>query len=482
MFKNYINTQKQNIISSVCDLITYPSISMETNNPNYPFGKYCAESLKYFLRLANSLGFKTKNVDGYCGWAEFGSGDTLIGIVGHLDVVPAIEDDWKFSPFTATINKNRIYGRGAIDDKGPVIASLYAMKAVMDYYKDNNLNLNKRVRLIVGLNEEKDWKCINYYKDHEEIPSIGFSPDSDFPCIYAEKSVLSLLLKDDMPASKPPFSFSKLVKKAPIIRFKEIDCANNAINVVPKFCSALLEIDTINIQDLIIFLKQRIDFYNYEIDLYKLDEHTLKITSHGKSAHSAHPELGINAISKLLILLNDLFIQYKVNYPLIYKYCKFIGDDYLGTRLGINVKDESGNLTLNTSQFFIKDNKLHIGINLRIPVKYSIDSIIGKFEYIFSKNCINVVGKTEALYIDKNNKLVKELCSIFNETCGTTFEPLAIGGATYARAFPNFISFGMNFPRDKDMCHQVDEFIEIDKLILSTNIYAKSIYSLLNNF
>lgn len=357
------------------------------------------------------------------------------------------------------------------------------MKAVADYYKDNNLQFNKRVRLIVGLNEEKDWKCINYYKEHEEIPSIGFSPDSDFPCIYAEKSVLSLLIKDDVFPSRAPLPFSRLVNRTPSIQIKEVDCANNAINVVPKFCSVLLQIDkSINIQDLISFLKQRIDTYNYEIDLYKLDEHNLKITSHGKSAHSAHPDLGVNAISRLLILLNDLFIQYKINHPLIYKYCKFIGDDYLGTRLGINVNDESGNLTLNTSQLFIEDNKLNIGVNLRIPVKFSIDSIVSKFEYAFSKGCINVIGKTNALYIEKDNKLVKELCSIFNETCGTSFEPIAIGGATYARAFPNCISFGMNFPGDKDMCHQVDEFIEIDKLILSTNIYAKAIYSLLNNF
>lgn len=483
MFKNYINIQKQNIINSICDLITYPSISVESNIPNAPFGKDCANSLKYFLRLANSLGFRTKNVDGYCGWAEFGSGDTLIGIIGHLDVVPAIEEDWKYSPFTATIYKNRIYGRGAIDDKGPVIASLYAMKSVMDYYKDNNLKLNKRVRLIVGLNEEKDWKCINYYKEHEEIPSVGFSPDSDFPCIYAEKSVLSLLIKDTILPYTPSLPLSKFIHKTPLIQIKEIDCANNAINVVPKFCSVLLQIaKSLNIQDIINYLKQRIDFYNYEIDLYKLDEHSLKLTSHGKSAHSAHPDLGINAISKLLTLLNDLFIKYNINFPLINNYCKFIGDDYLGTRLGINVNDESGYLTLNTSQFFIKDNQINIGINLRIPVTFNINTIISKFEHVFSKKCIHVIGKNDALFIEKNNKLVTELCSIFNDTCGTAFEPIAIGGATYARAFPNFISFGMNFPGDKDMCHQVDEFVDIDKLILSTNIYAKSVYSLLNNF
>ena len=118
----------------------------------------------------------------YCGYIEFGEGEELVGLIGHLDVVPAEEADWKITkPFEPKIENNKIYGRGAIDDKGPVMAALFAMKEVKDTMK-----VNKRVRLILGLNEEKDWKCINYYKQKEEHPTIGFSPDADFPCIYAE--------------------------------------------------------------------------------------------------------------------------------------------------------------------------------------------------------------------------------------------------------------------------------------------------------
>ena len=481
MFKNYINIQKQNIISSICDLITYPSISIETNNSNYPFGKACSDSLKYFLHLANSLGFKTKNVDGYCGWAEFGSGDTLIGIVGHLDVVPAIEEDWNFSPFTATINKNRIYGRGAIDDKGPVIASLYAMKAVMDYYNDNNLKFNKRVRLIVGLNEEKDWKCIDYYKEHEEIPSIGFSPDSDFPCIYAEKSVLSLVLSDKISNIKLN-SINKFANNNSPITTENIDCNQNAINVVPKFCSVILNIkDNKTMPNVIDRTKKIIDKYKYDIDLYKIDDYHLKLSSYGVASHSAHPELGINAISKLIVVLNDLFISFNISFSLFNDFCKLIGDDYLGNGLNLNIKDESGHLTLNSSQLYIEDNKINIGINLRIPVHTDPKYVITMFKRKF-KCDVSVLRLQPSLYIERDNKLVQILCSVFNDTCNTNLKPVTIGGATYARAFSNFVCFGMNFPGDKDMCHQVDEFIEIDKLILSTNIYAKAIYALLNNF
>ena len=469
MFETYIDKNKKNIINSVCDLITFPSISIESTNPNFPFGKNCSDALKYFLKLADSLGFRTKNVDGYCGYAEFGEGNEIIGIIGHLDVVPAKEEDWEFSPFVPTIVNNCIYGRGAIDDKGPVMASLYAMKAVYDYCTDNNIKLNKRVRLIVGLNEEKGWKCIEYYKKYEEIPTIGFSPDSDFPCIYAEKAVLSIILSE------------KILDNSSI-KIENIDCNNNAINVVPNFCSLTLKLnDNIKIEDIIKTLKDEIDKNKYEIDIYKIDNFRVKLTSYGTSSHSAHPELGVNAISKLIVLLDNTLKIIGEAIPLLSTFCTYIGDDYLGTNMNINVSDESGDLTLNTSQFFIENNKLNISINLRIPVHTPVQHIINTFNTNFSNFEVKVLAIQDGLHIDKNDKLVTTLCNVFNESCNTNYEPKAIGGATFARAFHNFICFGMNFPGDKDMCHQVDEYIEIDKLLLATNIYAKAIYKLLKD-
>ncbi len=467
MFKQFIENNKKNIISSICDLITYPSVSTPTSNSHFPFGKDCSDVLKYFLSLANSLGFRTKNVDGYCGYAEFGEGSDLIGIIGHLDVVSANEDDWDFSPFIPTINNGYLYGRGAIDDKGPVVASLYAMKAVMDYCVENNITINKRVRLIVGLNEEKDWECINYYKVHEEIPSVGFSPDADFPCIYAEKGVLSICISDKLNNNLP-------------IQIEEVDCNNNALNVVPKICSVTLKTSPpVKMDYLISILKNYIVTKEYEIDIYKIDNSSIKLTSYGVAAHSAHPDLGKNAITPLLLVLNELFKSYKMSLPLLSNFCTYIGNDYSGKGMNLNVEDESGKLTLNTSRLYIEDNKLYIGMNLRIPIHTTIESVVDVYNKYFTNFNVTVLSKLDPLFIDKNNKLVKDLCDIFNEECDTNFEPIAIGGATYARAFDNFISFGMNFPGDKDMCHQVDEFISIDKLMIATNIYAKAIYKLL---
>ena len=467
MFEDYIIINKKNIINSVCELITYPSISIESNNPVHPFGKNCSDCLRYFLDLANKLGFRTKNLDNYCGYAEYGDGDEIVGIIGHLDVVPANDDDWDYSPFIPSIIDNCIVGRGAIDDKGPVVAALYAMKAVMDYCIENNININKKVRLIVGLNEEKDWKCIEYYKAHEEIPSIGFSPDADFPCIYAEKGVLSLSISDKISDNEK-------------IKITEVDTNNNALNVVPEFTSVTLSVDKkLNIEKVINSLKDIIKKYNYEIDIYKIDDESLKITSYGVSSHSAHPELGKNAISKLLIVLNDLFKNFNINCPLIKDYARLIGDDYSGRNLEIALNDESGNLTLNTSQLYIDNNKLFIAMNLRIPVKTDINDIINTFKEKFNSYSIEIISIKEPLYYEKENNLVTTLCDIFNRICNSNYEPIAIGGATYARAFDNCVSFGMNFPGDEDMCHKVNEFIQIDKLILSANIYAEAVYKLL---
>ena len=158
MFKNYIN--EKDLIKNLQSLIKIPSVHIDSSNPDTPFGKNTVEALNYTLNLGQKFGFRTKNIDGYCGYIEFGSGDELIGIIGHLDVVPEGEN-WTYPPFGAQIVDNKIYGRGSIDDKGPVIASLYAMKAVMDYCNNNSIFINKRIRLILGLNEERDWKCID---------------------------------------------------------------------------------------------------------------------------------------------------------------------------------------------------------------------------------------------------------------------------------------------------------------------------------
>ena len=429
-----------------------------------PFGKYAKYALEYALNLCNKLGFRTKNIDGYCGYIEFGEGDELLGIIGHLDVVPS-GDGWNTPPFEATIKDNKIYGRGAIDDKGPVVASLYAMKAIKD-----NMNINCRVRLILGINEEKAWKCIKHYKEVEESPTIGFSPDADFPCIYAEKGICTVYIKDD---------YTKY-ENLPI-RISNIDCNNNAINVVPKKCDVTLDIDVskISLSDVTNFIDEELKNLKFDIT-YSINGTSIILHSAGIQAHSAHPDLGKNAISPLIILLNRIFNHFEYKIELFEFFENYIKTEFNGKSLDINFEDESGKLTLNVGNFKFYENYLQLGINLRIPINTSIDTITNLIDLKCKNYSLDtyVDGVQESLYVPKDNYLVKTLCNIFNKMTNSNSAPIAIGGGTYARAFENCVSFGANFPGDTDMCHQANEFIDIDKLMLSCKIYAETIYEL----
>lgn len=459
-----IENNKQEIIENISNLIKIPSISEESKaQPNMPFGQECNKALNYILNLGEELGFRTKNIDGYCGYIEFGEGEELIGIVSHLDVVPADEKDWIITkPYEPKIVDNKIYGRGAIDDKGPTIAALYAMKAVKDTIKTN-----KRIRLIIGLNEEKDWKCIEHYKQKEEIPNIGFSPDADFPCIYAEKGIINTFIK--MP-----------YKKNKDIIIESLDCNNNAINVVPKYCKCTLRYNS-NIENLDIEMKKIIEENNYNIKIEKQDETLIKIISYGVSSHAAHPDLGKNAVTQIMQLLSKVYTKYNVSNEILEFFNKYLKDDYNGNILDINKKDESGELTLNIARFDLENNTLKIGMNLRVPIYTKLEFIKDKFKEKcaeFNNLKVEFNGEKEHLLVPKSSELVKTLTNIFNNMTNKNVEPIAIGGATYARAFKNFVSFGANMPGEKDLCHQADENINIGNLITSAIIYANAIYEL----
>lgn len=463
MISKFLEDKKDEILNTICEVIKIPSVSDENKaEPGIPFGRECNTALEYVLNLARSMGFRTKNIDGYCGYVEFGEGEEILGIIGHLDVVPAGDGWTKCDPFSPIIEGNKLFGRGAIDDKGPAIASLYAMKYVMD-----TMHVNKRVRLILGLNEEVGWKCIEYYKSHEELPTIGFSPDADFPVIYAEKGFLNCYIRQHYEESGN-------------IIIKNISC-DNAINIVPKYAEAELKINNINIDEFIQKYTELVSTYNFHMDIQKLSENTVKIRAHGVSVHSAHLDLGVNALSRLLVILNDLLTCYNTYIDIINYVAKNINTTLFGEMLGIDCEDESGKLTLNVSNMKYEDNTIVLGLNLRIPVtiypaiiKQKINDSILEYPNL----SFEFADEKKALYIPKNDTLVTTLCSIFNEVTGQNAEPITCAGATYARAFDNVVSFGCNMPGNVDMCHQADEYINIDDLFTSIEIYIRAIRKL----
>ena len=369
MFENNIDELKDEIVSKASRLIQIPSVYEESSNPEKPFGENAYRALTYMLSLGEELGFRTKNVDGYCGYIEFGEGEELVGIIGHLDVVP-VSQGWTHDPFAGIVQKGKLYGRGAIDDKGPVMASLYAMKVVME-----NSKVNKRVRLILGLNEETHWRCINYYKEHEEWPTISFSPDSDFPCIYAEKGFLSVLLQDD---------YSEYLNEPLVL--EDIDCKGNAINVVAKECSAIIRINNnqIDINSLAQHIQNVADEKSFNVQIDKLDTSRIQITSFGVAAHAARPQNGDNAISKLLVLLYEVFTHNNTNIGILHLFNNYISTQYNGEKLELNLEDESGKLTLNVGTVHLEDNTFKIGLNIRVPVNTKLSVVTDRLANIAS--------------------------------------------------------------------------------------------------
>ena len=179
-----IDSYKEQMLSDLAELVAVPSVSAEPDG-DAPFGNECRNVLDKFLSIAQKLGFDTVNYDNHAGSAQLGSGKPELGILGHLDVVPVTADDWATPPFTMTIKDGKAFGRGTIDDKGPTVAALYAMKAVQDAGL-----LNKPVRLIVGCSEETGSELdIEHYMKCAEMPPMVFTPDAEFPLINGEKGM-----------------------------------------------------------------------------------------------------------------------------------------------------------------------------------------------------------------------------------------------------------------------------------------------------
>jgi len=176
-----IEYYKDELLKSIIDLVNIGSIK-EESKIDAPFGEKPKAALVKVLEIAEDLGFKIKNLDNYIGYAQYGEGENYIGVLGHLDVVP-VGEGWKFPLFSGHIENGKIYGRGALDNKGPIILALYGLYAI----KEAGLKINKSVRIIFGTDEESGFNDIPYYLKREKPPIMGFTPDCKYPVVYGER-------------------------------------------------------------------------------------------------------------------------------------------------------------------------------------------------------------------------------------------------------------------------------------------------------
>lgn len=410
------------MIEALQKLVSFQSIAKE-EGPEYPYGKEVCGAKEYVLELAKSFGMRVEDVPGKYAYIEIGAGPRLIGILSHLDVVPA-GDGWTQDPFGGEIVDGRIYGRGTTDDKGPTIAVLYAMKALKE-----KTTLSARIRLILGQTEENgEWRDIEAYTDAEEIPECGFTPDGDFPAIQNELG--AMVFQVQMPQSG----------------FLQGE-GGTAPNMVPARA------------------RVKTEFGTYEAS--------------GKACHGCAPWLGLNGISELM----EKVYQAEPENRFVRMYADLIGKTIYGEKLGVAAEDESGKLTLNVGLFEVRDETATLMVDIRYPAKKNPDEISGSLVRQFSSygaSC-ECVYHVRPLYTPSDSPVLGALLSAYREVTGDDSRPISIGGGTYAKAMPNMVAFGPNFPGHENREHMEDEYILVEDFLKLEEIYERALAYLLDS-
>lgn len=456
--------RKANLIGDLQGLLKIKSVLDEENaTPEAPLGIGVKEALQYLLDLGEKDGFIAKNVGNLAGHLEMGEGKEIVGVLCHVDVVPE-GDGWSVDPYGGVVKDEKIYSRGASDDKGPTMAAYYAMKIV----KELGLPLNKRVRLIIGTDEESNWRCVDHYFTKEEMPTIGFAPDADFPIINAEKGIANYDFV------LPPNTEDEHGENI-LISFQ----SGRRLNMVPDFATAILTFKGEQTDIL-----QKYSSFLEDNDLkgkYFIDNGELHLELEGVSAHGMEPKNGKNAGLFLTEFLSQMDLDQNGK-----RYVKFATDILFnqsrGEGLGIQYYDElTGDLTINVGVMkYDRINGGSFGVNMRYPVTFNMengkDSISTKaFQYGFT---MENFSDSKPHYVDADSELIQTLQKVYEEQTGEKAELLSIGGGTYARSLKSGVAFGALFPGRPDVMHQKDEFMFIDDLLKATAIYAQAIFEL----
>ena len=442
------NTLTQNerdeVFSTLASIIAIPSVKGEAM-PDAPYGIHTRKALDYMLDLGSQNGFTVKNLDGRVGYIEWGSGADILGLLCHLDVVPA-KDGWKQDPFSLRRENGRLIGRGINDDKGPAVTLFFAMLRL----KKSGYIPPCRIRLILGLDEESGSTCMEHYVKTEELPTCGFTPDANFPAIYAEKGILQIKITG--PGSD---RISVVAGERP--------------NMVPARC------------------------------LLTVQNPYQKIDGIGVAAHASRPNLGINAIYEAFSRLDPSILS---NEPLPTFFMDQIAKDTTGEKLiNEHIEDISGALTLNAGMMLINSANSELLIDIRYPVTADSNKIIKAIT-----NCAaiynlstEVYSHQKPLFLDPQKTLIQSLISVYEKyvklapfdptedldlwkcAINQPAAPIAIGGGTYARSMPGLVAFGPAFPWEKDQAHQVNESMNEEIVYMLVMLYQDAIVALCEN-
>lgn len=442
--KEFLEKNIDNMKADLKELVSYRSVFSEDAEP---FGEENRKVLDAALKMMDREGFKTTNLDYYCGYGEVGQGKELIGVIAHIDVVPTGEG-WDSDPFELTEKDGFLYGRGVSDDKGAAVASLYAIK----YLLEENYQFNKRVRLILGCNEETGSMCLKYYVKNDEAINYGFTPDGNFPGIYAEKGMLGGKLLGHN---------SKII---------DID-GGEADNVVCNKCTVKLPLNSFDENK----LKEFLDKNNIQFEMEKTD--VVTIVTHGVAAHASTPDEGVNAISYLFEALyyadlNDSFVTFFHNNFGLTKHGEILGYG--------DVMDKISDTTINFGVAKKRGDDIVVSLDMRFPVMSDSDTCLKLLEKCEDKdNEFALRSKIEPLYFDINSPMIKSLKKAYVDVTGDDKSEMeAIGGGTYAKSIKNCIAFGCEFNGEDNHIHDANERLNIESFKKQVELYVAAIKNL----
>lgn len=455
-----VDTNKADLVKAIQTVIGFHSVKGDPK-PGAPFGEENKKALDFALSEAQKLGFTVKNLDGYCGYAEYGQGEEYVAVLGHVDIVP-LGKGWTSPPLEGQIVDNCIVGRGAIDDKGPIFAALYALKAI----KDAGVPLKHRIRVIFGCDEEVGMMDMDHYLKHEPAPCFGFTPDSTFPVTYGEKGHVNFFLSTvfaEQPATNVIVSIG----------------GGDTMNVVPDYAEATVRVDDPNA--LLVLAQNYAQGEKCQLTAENGTGNEVVIKVKGRPAHAMEPANGDNAVSRLCAFLVECQLSGMLA-DFVGKIHRLLRRECDGQSLGIACSDDvSGKLTLNFSRIVCKNGKVEVGCDIRVPVTVNPESIAEKIRAATAtlELTLEIPEVTQPLYYPKDSFLVTTLTEIFCRHVGKEVAPMTTGGGTYAKKLPNTVAFGFAFPDGISKGeHEADEKLDLDELSLATKILAEAMVKL----
>ena len=461
-FRAEFDKRKDEFLADLFDLLRINSERDDSQaDAQHPFGPGPVRALDKFLEIAERDGYPTKNVDNYAGHFEFGEGDEVLGIFGHLDVVPA-GSGWNTDPYEPQIIDGKLFARGSSDDKGPTMACYYGLKII----KELGLPTSKKVRFIVGTDEESGWADMDYYFEHVglPLPDFGFSPDAEFPIINGEKGNITAYLHfagENSGAAKL-HSFTGGLRE----------------NMVPESATAIISGD---LADLDSKLAAFTAAYSLNADAETLENGQVQVTVIGKSAHGSTPEEGVNGATYLAKFLSQFAFDGAAK-----AYLDLAGqvllEDHDGHKLGVAIYDEQmGALSMNAGVFKFDETSSDntIALNFRYPKNTNPETIKAGLE----KLGVEAVSLSEHShtphYCPIDDPMVATLLSVYEKHTGLKGHEQVIGGGTFGRLLKRGVAYGAMFPGDVNTMHQANEFIEVEQLYRAAAIYAEAIYELI---